>query len=125
MRIGYFPQADTIESYAFEACTELKYIVLPNTISEEERMRIGLDQRTVTIPSEYFEPSYLKYHDPNFFTRIFSQGLPIASSLLSIARADLYSSETLYQHLKKTCSNQHQKIQNLMMIQMLMLSFHV
>ena len=113
MYIGYFPQADTIETNAFEDCTELKYIVLPNTISQEERMRIGLDQRTVIIPSEYFEPSYLKYHDPNFFTRIFSQGLPIASALLSIARADLYSSKTLYQELKKTCPYQHQKIHHL------------
>ena len=113
MHIGYFPQADTIESNAFETCTELKYIVLPNTISEDERIRIGLDQRTVIIPSEYFEPSYLKYHDPDFLTRIFSQGGPIANALLSIAHADLYSSETLYQQLKKTSSYQHQKIHDL------------
>ena len=113
MRIGYFPQADTIESNAFETCTELKYIVLPNAISEDERMRIGLDQRTVIIPSEYFEPSYLKYHDPDFLTRIFSQGVLSQARYLSIARADLYSIETLCQQLKKTCSYQHQKIHHL------------
>ena len=78
---AYFPKVTTIKNNAFEHCNNLKHIILPETISKEEKTRIGLSPNTIVIPTDDFDDSLWNFN-PTLVTKLYSQGPVLAKALL-------------------------------------------
>jgi hypothetical protein len=119
LKTAYFPQVTIIIPYdcgdgAFHHCNNLKYIVLQEAISDDERIRIGLSNNTVVIAAKDFDPSLLQFDSPEFIAKLYSQGPHIAKALLSMMRAELTTSNTLIEILTESDSIKHKEIHDIL-----------